>query len=59
MAAVHRESITYTTTHPSTPHRFVLLEKTVQEIKQKRSSNLQLRPQMKKELETDEHDRDD
>jgi hypothetical protein len=49
MAAVHPNSISYETTHPSTPHRFVLLEKTVQEIKQKISSNLPLTPELKKE----------
>jgi predicted Zn-dependent protease len=56
MAAVHSDSISYATTHPSTPHRFVLLEKTVQEINQKITSDVPLKPELKKESTTDGSD---
>lgn len=58
MAAAHPGSINYATTHPSTPHRFVFLEKTVQEIKQKISSNLPLKPELKKENITEKPDKE-
>ncbi len=54
MAAVHPDSISYATTHPSTPHRFVLLEKTVQEINQKISSDEPLRPELKSTTDEDD-----
>ncbi len=50
MAVIHPGSIktNFTATHPATPHRFVALEKTVQEVKQKIEAGLPLKPELKK-----------
>lgn len=50
MAAAHPDSIrnNHLATHPATPHRFLALEETVKEIKQKIVSGAALVPEMKK-----------
>jgi predicted Zn-dependent protease len=55
MAAIHPGSIEsdFMSTHPATPERFVALEKTVQEIKEKIASGEPLEPELK-EPEEDE-----
>lgn len=51
MAAAHPQAIQqggFLASHPSTPERFLALEKTVAEIKQKQAAGQKLRPEMKK-----------
>jgi len=51
MAAAHPQAIQeggFLASHPSTPERFLALEKTVEEIKQKQAAGKPLRPEMKK-----------
>ena len=47
MAVQNPDSIQHRTTHPTTPERFVALEKTVAQIEQKRTARLPLDPEMK------------
>ncbi len=49
MAAINPRGVNYATTHPSSPHRFVFLEKTVEEIKQKIKDGKPLIPEFKKD----------
>jgi len=51
MAAAHPQAIQqggFLATHPSTPERFLALEKAVEEIKQKQADGKPLRPEIKK-----------
>ncbi len=50
MAVAHPGNIkaSHAASHPSTPERFLALEKTVEEIKQKQADNLPLTPEYKK-----------
>lgn len=48
MATANSQAITIKSSHPTTPERFIALETTVKEIKQKIDSGLPLRPEMKK-----------
>jgi len=51
MAAAHPQAIReggFLASHPSTPERFLALEKTVEEIEQKQAAGKPLRPEMKK-----------
>lgn len=49
MAIQNPQAIAHRTTHPTTPERFVSLEKTVEEIARKRIANAPLMPEMRPE----------
>ncbi len=55
MAALNPSSIenSHTSTHPSTPHRFLVLEKTVREIQEKISAGAALMPELKSSVPDD------
>jgi hypothetical protein len=54
MAAADPRSIGYSKTHPSSPERFIAMEKTVQEIRGKIATGMPLRPEMKKKKDKSE-----
>ena len=58
MAAVHPGGIkrAYLSSHPSTPERFVALEKTVEEIRRKKAARLPLEPEYKNSSTTPDGD---